>query len=78
MRITFNCSVRFLNTILRYIFLITGFSTKGNGNGIITFKFNPWKKSSIDQSNQSYHKDIKNSFLKFCLSAYFKSIIKSN
>ena len=78
MRIIFNCSVRFLNTILPYIFLITGFWKKGNGNGIKTFEFNPWKKNSNDHDNQSYHKDIKNSFLKVCLFAYFKSITKSN
>ena len=51
-----------------YIFLITGFWKKGNGNGTITFEFNPWKKNSNDQDNRSYHKDIKNSF-NFCLFA---------
>ena len=50
MRIIFNCSVRFLNMILPYIFLITGFWKKSNGNGIKTFEFNP-RKSSNNQDN---------------------------
>ena len=77
MRIIFNCGVETRYCLIR-IFLITGFWKKGDGNGIITFEFNPWKKNSNDQDNQSYYKDIKNSFLKFCSSALFKSITKSN
>ena len=68
MGIIFNCSVRFLNMILPYVFLITGFWNKGNGNGIKTFEFNLCEKSSNDQDIQSAHKALKNSFLKFCLS----------
>ena len=49
-----------------YIFLITGFWKKGNGYGTKSFKFNPWKKNLNDQDHQSYHKNIKNSFLKYC------------
>ena len=60
----------FLNIFnIPHIFLITGFWKKGNENGTKTFEFNPWKENSNDQDNQSYHKDIKNSFLKYCLSA---------
>ena len=71
MRIIFNCSVRFLNMILPniHVFLITGFWKKGNVNGIKTFQFNLWEKSSNNHDIQSAHKDIKYSFLKFCLSA---------
>ena len=69
MRIMFNWSVRFLNAILLCIFWITGFWKKGNGNGIKTFEFNLWGKSSNNQDIQSSHKDMKNSFLTFCLSA---------
>ena len=67
MRIIFNCTVK-----TRYCpiyFFITGFWKKGNGIGTKTFEFNPWKKNLNDQDNQSYYKDIKNSFLKYCLSA---------
>ena len=51
------------------MFLLTGFWKKGDGYGAKSFKFNPWKKNLNDQDHQSYHKDIKNSFLKYCLSA---------
>ena len=62
MGMIFHCSVRFLNTILPYKFLITGFWKKSNENSIKTFEFNLWKKSSKDQDIQSAHKDIKKSF----------------
>ena len=44
---------RFLNAILSYVFLITGFWKEGNGNGVKIFEFNFWKKSLIDQDIQS-------------------------
>ena len=69
MGIIFNSSVRLLNTILPYIFLITGFWKKDNGNGIKTSEFNLWEKSLNNQDIKFAHKDIKNSFLKFCLFA---------
>ena len=53
MGIIFDCSVRFLNTILPYIFLITNFWKKGNGNGIKTFEFNLWKAQTIKISSCS-------------------------
>ena len=68
MGIIFNCSFKFLNTILPYIFLIKGFWKKGNGNGIKTFEFNLLEKSLNDQDIQSAHYDIKTLFLNFvCL-----------
>ena len=51
---------RFLNAILPYVFLITGFWK--DGNGVKIFEFNLWKKSLIDQDIQSAHKALKNSF----------------
>ena len=52
---------RFLNAILPYAFLITGFWKEGNGNGVKIFEFNLWKKSLIDQDIQCAHKALKNS-----------------
>ena len=52
---------RFLNAILPYVFLITGFWKEGNGNGVKIFEFNLWKISLIDQDIQSAHKALKNS-----------------
>ena len=78
MGIIFNCSVRLSNTILPYIFLITGFWKKDNQNGIKTFEFNLWEKSSEYQDIQSAHKDKKTLFfIFFCLHNY-KSITQSN
>ena len=57
---------RFLNAILPYVFLITGFWKEGNG--VKNFEFNLWKKSLIDQDIQSAHKALKKLFLYFdCL-----------
>ena len=79
MGVIFNCSVRFLNMILPYIFLITDFWKKDNRNGIKTFKFNLWEKSSSDQNIQSAHKDIKKTlFFNFSCLHKFKSITQSN
>ena len=52
---------RFLNAILPYVFLITGFWKEGNENGVKMFEFNLWKKSLIDQDIQSAQKALKNS-----------------
>ena len=56
---------RFLNAILPYVFLITGFWKEGNGEKF--FEFNLWKKSLIDQDIQSAHKALKKLLYFDCL-----------
>ena len=53
---------RFLNAILPYVFLITGFWKEGNGKWCKNFLNSiSGRKSLIDQDIQSAHKALKNS-----------------